>query len=317
MAAVPGEHAWSEGALLSKALLYVQKMEGHGTDDWEYGFYSSLSLEFLCRAALAHVSPTLLAEKSNWRNIYHALGYAPTSTKFAPRSATTTHVIGMLAEIVPGFTESQDFCAEHAERRNAELHSGDSEFENLETGRWLPKYYAACKTLLAFMGRELDALFKDAVSAEELIAASQDAAAKAVERDIEAFEASWQQKAPDERERLSRLADAWATRERGHRMKCPACAQTGLIRGIPQGEVTRELGDDEIIQKQRVIPSSFECVACGLKVAGLPKLVACGLGNPFTEKSTSSAAEFFGLYTEDELQDALNAPPSWDDDNNE
>jgi hypothetical protein len=86
---------------------------------------------------------------------------------------------------------------------------------------------------------------------------------------------------------------------------------------VPQGAVTTKVHEDEIIQKQTVIPSLFVCIACGLKVAGLSKLVACGLGNAFTATSTSSPAEFFGLYTEDDIAEARASTPDFEDDYNE
>jgi len=317
MTAVPGEHGWSEGALFNKALVYVDKMEEHNPDDWEYGFWSSLGLECLCRSALAHVSPTLLADKKDWRNTHYALGNPPTAIRFSPKSAGAQEVLDMLGELVPGFTESKAFCSEHMGRRNAELHSGDLEFQDLETGRWLPKFFAACKILLAFTGKDLSDLFTDAKSAEELIAASQDAAAKAIERDLVTYKERWAAKDSAEKALASAQSQVWASKEKGHRAKCPACENVGLLRGVAQGAVATKVDEDEIIQKQTVMPSSFECVACGLKIAGLSKLVACGLGNAFTETSKSSAAEFFGLYTEDEMEEARASFPEYADDDNE
>ena len=72
-----------------------------------------------------------------------------------------------------------------------------------------------------------------------------------------------------------------------------------------------------MVERQTLSPSSFECIACGLRISGFSKLSACGLGNAFSAKSTYTAAEFFGLYTEDELEDARNEPPPYEDDFNE
>ena len=101
-------------------------MEEHNANDWEYAFYSSLSLEFLCRAAVAHVSPTLLADKG-WRNTYYALGNPPASTT-APKSAIMAVVVDILCTLISDFVGLRNFCDEHVGRRNAELHSGDLEF---------------------------------------------------------------------------------------------------------------------------------------------------------------------------------------------
>ena len=56
---------WSEEALFGKALLYIERMESYTADDWQFGFWSALSLELLARAALAHISPVLLADTKN------------------------------------------------------------------------------------------------------------------------------------------------------------------------------------------------------------------------------------------------------------
>jgi hypothetical protein len=62
-----------------------------------------------------------------------------------------------------------------------------------------------------------------------------------------------------------------------------------------------------------MLPSTFECIACGLRISGLSKLSACGLGDAFTAKSIYSAADFFGLYTEDELEEARGEMPNYPD----
>ena len=72
-----------------------------------------------------------------------------------------------------------------------------------------------------------------------------------------------------------------------------------------------------VIQRQSRIPSSFECIACGLRISGLSKLSACNLGDSFHEKSTYSPAEFFELYTEEELEEARSQGADFEPDFNE
>jgi hypothetical protein len=45
-------------------------MAEHPRDDWQFAFWSSLALELLARAVVSNLSPTLLAEKTDWNNIY-------------------------------------------------------------------------------------------------------------------------------------------------------------------------------------------------------------------------------------------------------
>jgi hypothetical protein len=301
----PVQHAWSSEALFSKALLYVGEMERCTAEDWQFGLWSSLSLEMVARAALAYLSPTLLANRRDWRNIYHALGYPPRAKLFTPTSVTTTELLSMMQELLPEFTdELANFCAVHCARRNAELHSGDAAFVGLGTSAWLPKYYASCGVFLRFMGKNLSDLFSDPKTAEDLIASLQDTAAKAVAQDIEVHKRIWAAKNHEDQQLSIAQAVAWATRHAGHRVTCPACGSPALLHGSAQGPVTTEVGVDEIVQRQTMLPSSFECIACGLKISGFSKLSACGLGDAFTATSTSSAAEFFNLHTDEELEEA-------------
>jgi hypothetical protein len=312
------EHPWSEEALFSKAVLYVEEMQKHPAENWQYGLWATLSLEMLARAALSHVSPTLLASLKDWRNVHHALGYPATSVGFVPSSVLTSEVLKILNEIMPSFTkELFEACVKAVARRNAELHSGEDAFAGIGTSEWLPYYYTSCKVLLESMGMTLEDLFDDPKSAEDLIVSLKDTAAKAVLGEIHSHSKLWEAKSKEEKETLVGKATLWATRTAGHRTKCPACGSPALLHGSRHGDVSTEIGEDVVVQKQTMLPSSFECVACNLKISGISKLSASGLGNAFTATSTFSAAEFFGLYTEDELEDARREGPEYEVDFND
>ena len=130
-------HPWSRNALLAKAHRYAQEMLSHSRDDWHFGLTSTFVLEFLARAALANVSPTLLADGKDWNNVYFALGHTPTVSKFLPRSISTAGVLTRLRDVLPAFTtELEGFAAQHINRRNEELHTGSTPFDGLPT-TWL------------------------------------------------------------------------------------------------------------------------------------------------------------------------------------
>ncbi|RMS75196.1 hypothetical protein ALP59_04311 [Pseudomonas savastanoi] len=309
---------WARESLLSKAQLYADEMNRFSPDDWQFGLFSSLGLEFLARAALSNISPVLLADQGNWRNLMFALGENPTSKQFSAVSIGTKEVLNRLTELLPTFTtEIAGFCAKHVERRNIELHTGEAVFLAASTSEWLPRYYRACSVLLESMDRPLSSLLPEAKKAKEMIESLEDASAKAVDQDIKAHAKVWNNKTAKERDILTSQADAWATRHSGHRTQCPACKSKALLQGTPTGTVATTIGDDEVIERQGMLPSSFECVACLLKIPGYSKLSACGLGNVFTETSTYSAAEFFNLYTEDELEEAKREGRDYEMDNNE
>src|SRR5450755_2586473 len=97
-------HPWSADALLAKAQRYAQDMLSNTGNDWNFGLTSTFVLEFLARAALAKISPALLADPKDWNNFYFAIGRTPTAAKFIPRSIDVTSVLARLREVLPAFT---------------------------------------------------------------------------------------------------------------------------------------------------------------------------------------------------------------------
>ncbi len=287
-------------------------MANHDSDEWEYALWSSLSLEFLARAALANVDPTLLVDSSNnWQGIYHALGHTPNDPKFRPKSIGVSEVFRRLTAIHDSFTrEHESFCISHTERRNTELHTGEAAFDDVPSSTWQPRFYQCCEVLLASMGMSLEDFVgrDEAKAAKKQIAASQDESAKAIKGDVEAHRKVWSKKPKLEREKLVAQSGVWAARHDGHRVSCPSCASTALVSGEPVAPPTTKLVGDEIKVTQKYLPSQFECVACGLKINGLSRLAVVGLGERYKKTETFDAVEYY-------------APPDeyegYEDDNNE
>ena len=108
-------HEWSKDALLNKAQRYVDTMLKQDRESWEFGLWSALALEMLARAALASISPTLIADGKDWNNIYYALGRQPNAEKFTPKSANSGDVLGRIEKILPAFTrEMLNFSPDYA-----------------------------------------------------------------------------------------------------------------------------------------------------------------------------------------------------------
>jgi hypothetical protein len=304
--------SWDPEALYLKAERYVQQTSALGSDDWKYALWSSLSLEFLARAALANVSPALLAEteKKNWSSLYHALGFTPTEEKFAPRSIEVSEVFRRLTVLAILTKEHESFGIQHTGRRNTELHSGEPAFDGVKVSVWQPRFYQTCKILLSSMGMTLQDFLgvEEADVANKLIAAAADDSAKAVKGEVEAHKRVWLAKGEKERTTLGAQAAIWATRQAGHRVDCPACASQALVVGEPVSAPIQRLNDGEITETQEYLPNQFQCIACGLKIAGLSRLTVVGLGDRYKKTQVYDAAEFYA--PDDDYA-------GYDDDNNE
>jgi DNA-directed RNA polymerase subunit RPC12/RpoP len=289
-------HPWSKDAFLVKAQRYAEVLAANPRDDWKFPFWASLTLELVARAALAYISPTLLAEKSDWNNIYFALGKEPTASKFVPKSITFAEVVTRLEAILPEFTpEMRNFSVSQMSRRNEELHSGSLPFEGMGTGGWLPTYYLVLKTLLESIEESLSYLFgeDEAVAAQTMIDALRDETRKAVRQTIAAHRTVWEQKQREGQESLAAEALAWASRHSGHRVECPACGSKALVTGSAVRPAIKQMNGDVITEKQDFLPAKFECVACGLKISGFSHLNASGLGDTFTATFTYEVSDLF------------------------
>lgn len=304
---------WSADALYMKSERYIQNMNEFNSDDWEYGLWSSLSLELLARAALSNISPALLADSDgkNSSSLQHALGFQPTEEKFLPKSIAISEVFKRLTSLLPNFTkEHESFGIQHTGMRNSELHSGEPAFEGVKGSSWQPRYFRTCEILLESMGLTLEKYVgkDEAKAAQKMIVAAADESAKAVKGDLEAHKKVWSAKSTKERKTLGDQALVWASRSSGHRVSCPACESQALVIGEAVSAPTQRLVDGDIVETQEYLPNLFQCVACGLKVSGLSRLAVIGLGDRYKKTLRYDAAEYYA--PQDEYL-------GYEDDNNE
>lgn len=320
-------HPWSADALFSKAQRYAEVMLVH-KGDWQFGFWSTMLLEILARAALAKASPALLADCSrDWKHLQFALSAQPgtvttpleppqkkkpkqrkgitQSKDYAPRSIDISDVVKRISHIYPGFTSDMgDFCAVHFERRNAEVHSSVLAFEGLKPAEWMASYYSVCKFLSSELGASLETLFgaEEAALAEAQISAQETGLAADMRAQLKTHKALWKKLPTATKKTRAAQAEVAASRHVGHRVVCPACGNHALVHGRASGTDFRFVDDDSstIVIQQPMLPSSFECTACGLKVNGHARLFAVGLGEAFVSTTERGAAEYFDLVDPDE-----------------
>lgn len=305
-------HEWSTDALMSKAQRYAALMLDQARDEWQFGFWSALCLEMIVRASISHVSPALLSDAKDWNNIAFALGKQAPGVKISPKSIDISEAVSRAEALFPHFTrEMANFCVLHFQRRNSELHSGSLAFDELGTS-WLPRYYDCCEALLEAAGVTMTQLFgsEEAKTATTLIQALKDDAAKAVKGTINAHKTIWEDKDVTERANLKKQAETLSSKADGHRVSCPACQSVALVHGTAAGPEASAMKDGLIMVRQPMLPSHFECKACGLKISGYSKLSACDLGDTFTSTSFTDPVDYF----EEDFRDRVSG---MDEDNNE
>jgi hypothetical protein len=291
---------WEREPLWAKAKLFFERAFAQPREDPLFGLWCSLGVELLARAAVASVSPTLLAEPDrDGRNLLHALNRP--SGKSTPQSIAAVQVFGFCRILFDTFSQDDLTTAlALVNRRNAELHSGAAAFEEYPATRWLPGFYRVCRALAAQLGESLETLFgaEEARVALGILEATQTEVTHRVRETIAAHRRVFEARGEEERtaasENAKRESDELA-HARHHRAKCPACGSQATIKGEPFGTQRIEHEDDVVIVRQPVSPDSFECSACGLKLQGYAELAAADLGGQYTRRTEYTPEEFYGL----------------------
>lgn len=300
---------WDKESLYAKAKLYIGRGLSRPRESDEFGLWCALGLELLGRAAVAAVSPTLLAEPdANHSNLLHALGRGDPR---GARSIDATKVFSLCKALFKSFNDADEKAARALlGRRNEELHTGGSAFGSSgsqSAQEWLPGFYLCCKKLTATFNESLaDLLGIDEASIAEDILQEVD---KEIEGKVKSLVKSHNQvfmaKPLAEREALCTNAQQEAeklAKQRHHRVECPACSSPALLQGDTFGAANLQHDEDTgaIIIRQAVVPRVFNCRACGLSLNGYPHLSAANLGAQYTRTTRYTPEEYFDLIHPDD-----------------
>lgn len=292
--------SWERDPLFSKARLFFERAFDFDREDPRFGLWCALGIELLARAALASVSPTLLAEPDDeHRHLLHALGRG--AERLSHKSIGSAKVFALCRTLFDGFREEdQRACTALLNRRNDELHTGGAPFDEYPTNVWLAGFYRACNALASALGETLEiVLGKDeAEIAAKTLAIDQNDTKQRVASSIAAHKKVFDAKDPPEQTALQKNAAEQGERlahHRYHRTVCPSCKSIALLQGDAFGKEHVSHGDDEIIVKQSVAPTSFSCLACGLKLSGFSELTEAGLSGHYTRTTMFTPEDYYGL----------------------
>jgi hypothetical protein len=298
--------SWERDPLFAKARLFFEWAFEFPREDPQFGLWCAFGLELLARAALASISPTLLAEPNNeHKHLLHSLGRG--AERSSGKSIGSAKVFALCKTLFDTFRdEEQRTCTALLNRRNDELHTGGAPFDEYPTSVWLAGFYRACNALATALGETLETVLgnDEAEIASKTLASDQNDTKQRIASAIGAHKKVFDAKNPAEQAALQKTAAEQGEKLahlRHHRAICPSCKSTGLLQGEAFGNEHVSHGDGEIVVKQSVAPTSFACSPCGLKLNGFSELVAAGLSGHYTRTTTFSPEEYYGLVDLDNL----------------
>ncbi|PQO37655.1 hypothetical protein DTL21_06835 [Bremerella cremea] len=292
--------SWERDPLWAKAKLFFQHAFDQPRDTPNFGLWCALGLELLARAAIASVSPTLLAEPDrDQKHLLHALNRG--SERVPRKSIGTAQVLTLCQQLFVDFTpEDQKAANALISRRNDELHSGAAAFEEYTTNQWISGFYRCCRALCLPLDESLESLFgaDEATVAIEVLDQTRKEVIQRVKNAIAAHRSVYEGYSTDEKMQAAKASDELAKKlayQRHHRVVCPACENSATVQGTTFGRESVTQNEGKIVVKQAVVPNAFTCSVCRLKLNGYAELKAADLGDQYTRTTTYEPDVYYNL----------------------
>jgi len=293
--------AFDREALYNKSKVFVDRAlkARDDSDAMEFHLWSALALEVLGKATLSSIHPSLVADPNHFKSLLAACGITKTTSL---RSVAAKTTFERLTTVVPEFDEkSSRECMLMVNRRNAELHSGESPVAGLDARSWVPLFWRAASILIAAQGRTLEDWLgtSEAERVAEILRDSAETLRQTVLGRIERRRAAFAASCPPESmelrdaEQRARVRPAPSTWD-GEAYEpdiCPACGLDVWVLGheeerdvIDEGfEGAEENGYYGYFLTVRVTyrVESFHCPECGLELEGREELDVTDLATVF------------------------------------
>ncbi len=279
-------------ALWVKAKLFINRaMDEDGARSFdEQSLWASLALELLAKAALARVSPLLVAEPTeDGTNLLIASGLIKGDARFTSVRAKTLFTRCQKAFRPFNLTEAMNIT----NARNEYLHSGGAGFTVIPQNVWWPKFWAQAAVLVTALDKEVEDLVGlDRLGVVENHLAQNE---KNVEHLVETLIERAKQRLSQHREGTlsAKVAAEWRPgldRSAGlsHQCieTCPACQSEGILEGeeVTNTQVERhQISEDdfELLVKLTVDADYFSCQTCQLVLDGYELIERAGLPTTF------------------------------------
>ena len=242
---------------------------------------SSVALELLGKAVLATRDPFDIAVSRYYEAILVEAGGETTT---GVKTIGARIVYEKLEEIVPDFNkEVMNFCIDIAALRNAELHSGESPFENMRDDDWKERYWGACDIILKHVSLSKEHWLE----AEEMFpvpiffGSVNAIATTAVALKVDEAKMNYRSKKRADQEQLS-YGDSSCLQSISRMLRkkydelwyciCPACESKALVAGNHASDLAAEESsysaqDLDNLSKTSFFAEEFICPACGLDLS--------------------------------------------------
>jgi hypothetical protein len=291
--------ALNKDALLAKSQIYIRKALTRKAlgDPEEYQLWASLALELIGKSALSNIHPSLIADPQHYQSLFAASG-VNVSTDIKTITAKT--LFERLQHLIKPFDERvKIFCNQVANRRNAELHSGDVPFAATRTERWEAEYWYAIDIILNFMGFTLESWLgaDDAAIPQEILAGAEFAKRHSIEVRVERSRDAFNARKKADRDK----AIDFALKSNIHdfprlfgsyidgtwEVECPSCKAKAFIAGeMVSQEVVDTQGDQynvwETVERE-FSGEQFRCPTCDLHLDGYDELNIADLKTEYTD----------------------------------
>ncbi|WP_217182230.1 hypothetical protein [Streptomyces sp. AC495_CC817] len=297
---------WDYDAFIGKSQLYFSRAENYpDAEDEASALWLLLGLEFLLRAPLARIHPTLLADVQSGGGdaIMQAAGYPLKVDGGPPKSIATKTVITRLGAVIPEFKERQDDATLLTGLRNEELHSSESPLA-LDDEMWLPHFTRVVEVICKHLELNPAEIVGDEIMrhGRSLVDAADKKLDYEIRKRIEGAKAFFDRLKPEEvaaRKKTAKIPTypfsqpgSGALVERTTEpIACPACQESvplvlGAVRTTNEG-----LEDDEIYRDVIYVAFELSCPVCELRLNGTPEIRSAGIKQQYVRRERESLAE--------------------------
>lgn len=253
----------------------------------EAALWAASALELLAKAALAKVSPLLVADPlDDGKSLLVAAGLSADVARF--KSIPAKAVFSRCARAFPPFNEQE--AARIAKMRNEELHSALSPFTGVDEEGWWQRYWAQAVLLVDAQDetvRDLVGSVSESV-VEDHLARNSENVKRRVRTMLERARRRWELAATsrDAAAEIAQLVSRTGFDGDFHgTTQCPACGEPGRLQGdyVEDSEVEYDYEDGTALELLTVLSEAFECDTCGLRLVGAEYVTAAGLPEQFDD----------------------------------